>query len=117
LTIQDLLLDGCNFDPPTNFLIHFTGLAKTARQQKTTLPAGSVGERVKTRGTDGKPTQSLDGSGRTAVLVVLVAVRLFVFPNCFETFSRFLTERVHPAWLRALPPSPEAMRLLKNVMG
>ncbi len=49
----------------------------------------------------------------TAVLVVLVTVRLSVFRNCSETVSRFLTERAHAAWLRALPPSRKAIILAR----
>jgi len=43
---------------PTTFLIHFTGLAKTARQQKAALRAGQRRRASRTGGTDGKPTQS-----------------------------------------------------------
>ena len=84
------------------------GLAKTARQQKAALTAGSVGERIKTRGTDGKPTQSLDGSGATCGAGGFGCCWLLVFRNCSETLSRFLSERAHAALLRALPPSRKA---------
>src|ERR1700730_17549978 len=51
---------------PTGFLIHFTGFARNARQQKAALRAGQRRRANKTRGTGVKPTQSLDGSGVTA---------------------------------------------------
>ena len=41
---------------PTSFLIHSTGLAKTARRQKAALSQVTSAVEVKLRGTDGKPT-------------------------------------------------------------
>ena len=58
----------------------------------------------KTRGTDGKPTQSLDGSGVTAGDFSCCSV--LSVPKLFRTpFHDLLTDRAHIAWLRALPPS------------
>jgi hypothetical protein len=82
----------------TSFLIHFTGLAKTARQQKAALTAGQRRRASKTSWHGWQADPIIRWKWREC--------NVRGFPCCSglkysETFSRFLTERAHSAWLRA----------------
>src|SRR5712691_9025884 len=81
---------------PTSFLIHFTGLATTARQQKAALTAGQRRRASKTSRhrwqTD--PIIRCNAGGFPCCSALSV-------PKLFRNLSRFLTEGAHSAWSRA----------------